>query len=50
MPRSSDGILLPLKCQFADNGCYRNALIECLGEAGCNDALVGIGQPGRQPN
>jgi len=36
-----------LKYQIADEGRDLDALIERLGKAGCDDALVGIGQPGR---
>lgn len=36
-----------LKYQPADDDGSADALVERLGEAGCNDALVGIGQPGR---
>lgn len=36
-----------LKYQLADDDRDPGALVECLGEAGCDDALVGIGQPGR---
>jgi predicted DNA-binding transcriptional regulator AlpA len=36
-----------LKYQLTDDGCDPDALVERLGEAGCDDALVGIGQPGR---
>lgn len=36
-----------LKYQLADDDRDSNALVERLGEAGCSDALVGIGQPGR---
>ncbi len=36
-----------LKYQLTDDDCGRDTLIECLGEAGCDDALVGAGQPGR---
>jgi len=36
-----------LKYQLADDDRDADALVERLGEAGCNDALVGIGQPGR---
>lgn len=36
-----------LKYQLADDGCAPDELVERLGEAGCDDALVGIGQPGR---
>lgn len=36
-----------LKYQLAGDDCDSDALVERLGEAGCDDALVGIGQPGR---
>lgn len=36
-----------LKYQLADDNPDIEALVERLGEAGCDDALVGIGQPGR---
>ncbi|MFC3340535.1 helix-turn-helix transcriptional regulator [Paracandidimonas soli] len=36
-----------LKYQLADGECDFEALVERLGEAGCDDALVGIGLPGR---
>ena len=36
-----------LKYQLADNDRDPDALVERLGGAGCDDALVGIGQPGR---
>ncbi|MDR1967267.1 MAG: DNA-binding protein [Burkholderiaceae bacterium] len=36
-----------LKYQLADDDCDPDALVERLGEAGCDDALVGLGQPGR---
>lgn len=36
-----------LKYQLADDDRDPNGLVERLGEAGCDDALVGIGQPGR---
>lgn len=36
-----------LKYQLADEDREADALVERLGEAGCDDALVGIGQPGR---
>jgi len=39
--------IFTLKYQLADDGCAMDELIERLGEAGCDDALVGIGQPGR---
>lgn len=36
-----------LKYQLADDDLDLDALVERLGAAGCDDALVGIGQPGR---
>jgi len=36
-----------LKYQLADDDDDQEALVERLGAAGCDDALVGIGQPGR---
>jgi predicted DNA-binding transcriptional regulator AlpA len=36
-----------LKYQLADDDRDADGLIERLGEGGCDDALVGIGQPGR---
>jgi predicted DNA-binding transcriptional regulator AlpA len=36
-----------LKYQLAGDEGDPEALVERLGEAGCDDALVGIGQPGR---
>jgi predicted DNA-binding transcriptional regulator AlpA len=36
-----------LKYQLADDHRGPDVLVERLGEAGCDDALVGIGQPGR---
>lgn len=36
-----------LKYQLAEHDSDSDALAERLGEAGCDDALVGIGQPGR---
>jgi predicted DNA-binding transcriptional regulator AlpA len=36
-----------LKYQLADDDRDLDALVERLGEAGCDDALVGIGQPRR---
>jgi hypothetical protein len=35
-----------LKYQLSDNDCNLDELIERLGAAGCDDALVGIGHPG----
>lgn len=39
--------IFTLKYQLAENMGDIDALVERLGEAGCDDALVGIGQPGR---
>lgn len=36
-----------LRYQLDDDGRDAGSLVELLGEAGCDDALVGIGQPGR---
>ncbi|CAE6948415.1 MULTISPECIES: helix-turn-helix transcriptional regulator [Pseudomonadaceae] len=36
-----------LKYQLADDDRDPEVLVERLGEAGCDDALIGIGQPGR---
>lgn len=36
-----------LKYQLAEDDCDPDLLVERLGEAGCDDALVGVGQPGR---
>jgi hypothetical protein len=36
-----------LNYQLADNATDIDTLIERLGDAGCDDALVGIGLPGR---
>lgn len=36
-----------LKYQLAEHDSDPDALVGRLGEAGCDDALVGIGQPGR---
>ena len=36
-----------LKYQLADCDSDLDALVERLGAAGCDDALVGVGQPGR---
>ncbi|RMX05714.1 DNA-binding protein [Corticibacter populi] len=36
-----------LKYQLAGDDSDMDALVERLGKAGCDDALVGIGQPGR---
>ena len=48
MPRSSTmEYTFTLKYQLTDDDRDPDALVERLGEAGCDDALVGIGQPGR---
>ncbi|MBS7689761.1 DNA-binding protein [Pseudomonas lalucatii] len=39
--------IFTLKYQLADDDRGLEALVERLGEAGCDDALIGIGQPGR---
>lgn len=39
--------IFTLKYQLADDDRDSEVLIERLAEAGCDDALVGIGQPGR---
>lgn len=39
--------LFTLKYQLADHDNDLEALVERLGAAGCDDALVGVGQPGR---
>lgn len=36
-----------LKYQLAEEHASHEMLVERLGDAGCDDALVGIGQPGR---
>lgn len=36
-----------LKYQLAEHDCEHTELVERLGATGCDDALVGIGQPGR---
>lgn len=36
-----------LKYQLAEHDSDPDALVEQLGAAGCDDALVGVGQPGR---
>ena len=36
-----------LKFKLANGGADADALVERLGEAGCDDAVVGIGLPGR---
>src|SRR5690554_7527518 len=39
--------IFTLKYQLADHDSNRDALVERLGATGCDDALVGLGQPGR---
>ncbi|MBT2772027.1 DNA-binding protein [Halomonas sp. ISL-60] len=39
--------IFTLKYQLADSDSDLDALVERLGDAGCDDALVGVGQPGR---
>lgn len=39
--------IFTLKYQLADRDSDLDALVERLGVAGCDDALVGMGQPGR---
>ncbi len=39
--------IFTLKYQLADRDSDLDALVERLGVAGCDDALVGVGQPGR---
>ena len=39
--------IFTLKYQLADEDSDPDALVERLGAAGCDDALVGVGQPGR---
>ena len=39
--------IFTLKYQLADDDRDPDALVERLGAAGCDDAVVGIGQPGR---
>ena len=36
-----------LKYRLSDSDCDHEALIGRLGAAGCDDALIGVGQPGR---
>lgn len=36
-----------LKYQLSDQDCSHGDIVERLGAAGCDDALVGVGQPGR---
>lgn len=39
--------IFTLKYRFAEHDDDPDVLVERLGEAGCDDALIGIGQPGR---
>lgn len=36
-----------MKFKLGDEGADADALVERLGESGCDDAVIGIGQPGR---
>lgn len=36
-----------LKYKLAAQDCNLDAIVERLGEAGCDDATIGVGQPGR---
>jgi predicted DNA-binding transcriptional regulator AlpA len=47
MARSAMEYTFTLKYQLADDDCDADELVERLCEAGCDDALIGIGQPGR---
>lgn len=39
--------LFTLKYQLSPKDCNQEDIVERLGAAGCDDALIGIGQPGR---
>jgi predicted DNA-binding transcriptional regulator AlpA len=39
--------IFTLKYQLDEHDCNLDSLVERLGAAGCDDALVGVGQPGR---
>ncbi|OXR49468.1 DNA-binding protein [Pusillimonas sp. T2] len=39
--------IFTLKYQLADSDCDQDDLVERFGQAGCDDALVGMGLPGR---
>lgn len=39
--------IFTLKYQLAAQDCDLDAIVERLGEAGCDDATVGVGHPGR---
>lgn len=41
------GYQFTLKYQLAEDDCQQDAIVERLGAAGCDDALIGVGQPGR---
>ncbi len=41
------GYIFTLKYQLADHDSDLDLLVERLGAAGCDDALAGVGQPGR---
>ena len=36
-----------LKYRLSEQDCNHDEIVERLGEAGCDDALIGVGQPGR---
>jgi hypothetical protein len=36
-----------LKYQLAADDCNHDEIVERLAEAGCDDATIGVGQPGR---
>lgn len=39
--------IFTLKYQLSEQDCDLDDLVERLGETGCDDALIGVGQPGR---
>ncbi|HEX7934939.1 MAG TPA: DNA-binding protein [Paraburkholderia sp.] len=39
--------MFTLKYKLAAEDCDLDAIVERLGEAGCDDATIGVGQPGR---
>lgn len=39
--------IFTLKYQLSEQDCDLDELVERLGAAGCDDALIGVGQPGR---
>jgi predicted DNA-binding transcriptional regulator AlpA len=36
-----------LKYRLSEQDCNHDEIVERLGDAGCDDALIGVGQPGR---